>query len=557
MAGSTEVWRLGPFSLEENLRSDRKGTVYRAIHLEQRRQFAVKMFQAPFLARGPARDDFFAEITQLKRLRHSHLPRCFGGGVDKGFAYLVHELIEGEDLATLLQRRNRLPWELAVEYAIGVCDALEYGVKEGFVHHDLTPEKIMIDSSGAIRVVDFRWMRLKNLCCASSIAHSLPHVAYHAPEWFDRPDEASHKADIYSLGCVLFEMLCGQPPFVGATPSEVIEQHRCSRPPRAASLALDTPVWLDHVLAQMLEKNPAHRPYGVTAVRLALGEAERNVRQGATVAQHVAAASGALRIAANRKEAVRVLKQDESDSPWQLLKRPWVWAVGIVGVCMLAASVIAAAILFRPLDESTLLARAETLLATGKESDQKEARRKYLEPLVARFPDGQHAPRARELLDAIAVDDAERRIEVAMRFNRQPKSPFAREYLAAYKAQLAGDHPAAIAGYQAILQKESGAENDDRPYVALARRQLAAVVQAEQEQARQRARDIEEQLASAETHYQNGEIREAREIWRELVARFGDDRQFASQVERATARLNETAGQAPFEPSAQETEPAP
>src|SRR5438067_8501142 len=116
--------RIGPFSLEEKL-GGRESSVHRAIHLEQRKQVALKIFNVPFGATEHAGGEFFAEIEALKELRHPNIVRCFRGKIEGNTGYIVAELVDGETLADLLERRQRLPWDQALEFAQAIAAALQ------------------------------------------------------------------------------------------------------------------------------------------------------------------------------------------------------------------------------------------------------------------------------------------------------------------------------------------------------------------------------------------------------------------------------------------------
>jgi hypothetical protein len=269
------------------------------------------------------------------------------------------------------------------------------------------------------------------------------------------------------------------------------------------------------------------------------------VSRGATVAQHVAMAASPLRVEANRKEAVRILERGQGEHKLlDLLKQPWLWLAAGAALMVLLVSIGALAWLLKPLDEATLMARAETLIATGEEDDQKTARRRYLEPLLARFPDGAHAARARELIDAMEVEEAQRKIDLSIRFNRQPKSEIAQQYLEAYTHQKYGNHQSAKEAYEAILKREADGRPGDKPYFALAKKNLPLVVQAAIDEAKEKARLVDEELVKAEELASSGDLASARKIWMSLLTRLQDDEAFTVQAEHAAIRLKETEPQA-------------
>ncbi|HMC11315.1 MAG TPA: serine/threonine-protein kinase, partial [Pirellulaceae bacterium] len=230
--------RIGPFSLEEKL-GGRNSSVHRAIHLEQRKQVALKLFSVPFGATEHAGSDFVEEMNVLRQLRHPNIVRCFGGKIEDRVGYTAWELIDGETLVTLLVRRGRLAWEQAIEYAQAIAAALHAARELELTHQDLMPDKLLITTDGQLKVTDFRRDRMNNPWCFSSRKKSLARWSYLAPEQLRGETHLTHKTDLYSLGCVLFHMLTGRPPFVASTPEALHEQQLNTVPPRACSVALD------------------------------------------------------------------------------------------------------------------------------------------------------------------------------------------------------------------------------------------------------------------------------------------------------------------------------
>ncbi|MBP90499.1 MAG: hypothetical protein CMJ64_27960 [Planctomycetaceae bacterium] len=146
-----EKSRFGPFALEGRLDEQGESSVYRAIHLGQKRMVAVKMFSAPLAKSNPvAKQALVSEIETLKKLTHWNVVRCYGGILEEMEGCLAYELVEGESLAELLERRSRLAWETVVDYAYQITSGLECAHEQGVAHHDLQPEKILIAEDGTV-----------------------------------------------------------------------------------------------------------------------------------------------------------------------------------------------------------------------------------------------------------------------------------------------------------------------------------------------------------------------------------------------------------------------
>src|SRR5262245_9401934 len=137
--------RFGPFALEERLGESRTGTVFRALHLQQKRPVALKVFPAPLVASSPAaKAALLRELDTLKTQQHPNLARCYGGLLEHSQGCIACELVEGESLAAVLLRRGRFSWETVDEYAMQISSALEHAHAAGVVHQDLTPDKILL-----------------------------------------------------------------------------------------------------------------------------------------------------------------------------------------------------------------------------------------------------------------------------------------------------------------------------------------------------------------------------------------------------------------------------
>jgi serine/threonine protein kinase len=155
--------RFGPFAFEGRLDEHGESSVYRAIHLGQKRMVAVKLFSAPLAATNPAaKQALVAEIETLKKLTHWNVVRCFGGILEEMDGCLAYELVQGESLGELLERRSRLAWETVVDYAFQITSGLECAHEQGVVHQDLRPEKILIAEDGTVKVADLRVNRSQN-----------------------------------------------------------------------------------------------------------------------------------------------------------------------------------------------------------------------------------------------------------------------------------------------------------------------------------------------------------------------------------------------------------
>ncbi|MEU9031457.1 protein kinase [Streptomyces sp. NPDC048383] len=219
---------------------------------------------------------FAREAAVAGGLSHPHIVTVhdFGSAKHDGrlYAYLVMELLRGEPLSVVL-KSGRLPLREVVRTAACVADALGTAHATGLTHRDIKPSNIVVGSSGKATVVDF------GITKSSDARHDITTTgvligtpAYMAPECFNGTFD--HRSDLYSLGCVLYEMIAGQPPFPG-TSWHLINQHLNEQPAPLLKRRLATPAELVELVTRLLAKDPDDRPADAFEVMLALREIDR------------------------------------------------------------------------------------------------------------------------------------------------------------------------------------------------------------------------------------------------------------------------------------------
>jgi hypothetical protein len=532
--------RIGPFSLEEKL-GGKKSSVYRAIHLEQRKQVVLKVFSVPFGVTEHSGSDFVEEMNLLRQLQHPHIVRCFGGKIEGNVGYLASELIDGETLADWLERKGRLSWDQALEHAQAIAAALHAAQQLELTHQDLTPDKLLIATGDQMKVADFRQDRANNPWCFSSRKPTRRRMRYQSPEQIRGDKHLSHKADLYALGCLLFHMLTGRPPFDAENVDELREQQLSVAAPSATSVALDCPVWLDALVAQLLEKDPARRPHSAEAVSLALAEAKKKELSRSSVTQHALGGFSTLRLPADKHEARKLFagKKARAENPSEgppLWERPWFLAVALTTLLIVFGTALAFAL--RPMTEAQLVLEADRLMASQNPVDWRTAEESYLQPLLTRFPKSEYAPRAKEHLDTIAMHQAEQHARTLARLGRTPTHEGERLYSEALRFEQFGDRLTALDKYQGMVNVLS-AEGDDRPFVLLAKRQIAAITQDKSSTAEAREKFILDKLAQADALVERGKTLEARKIWYGLESLYGNNAELAPLIEKARDRLKD------------------
>ena len=464
--------KIGPLALEAPL-GGRGSQVFRAVHMQQKVQLAVRIFSVPMGMTPEAKKDFAEQMEGLKQLRHRNIVRCYGGGFDQRDAYLVYELVDGESLGTLLERRQRLAWEDVLQYGLQICDALQMAHEAKWIHGRIRPDKLIVSRDGSlIKLSDFRKDAAANNMVSGP--RSAAELVYMAPECIE--GDISKAGDLYSVGVVLYRMLTGHLPF-SATKVEQLRHAIQAEPPAAvASLVFDCPVFLSAIIEKLLEKNPGDRQYSAAATALALREAEKRASQGLSVAQHAISGFSPLQVkSADRAEAEKLLgtkpkrERVRRESGQSFFESVWFMGLGLI---LILGGIV---YFLLPLNEQQLRQRAEKQLAREDSYYREDARDRYLLPLIERFPESENADWAREQIELIEMEIAERQMERRLRLGRVPDNDVERLYLEANRYERFGDRVTALEKYTAIVQLMKDREGEDRSFVNLARRQMRSI----------------------------------------------------------------------------------
>lgn len=525
--------KVGPFELEQRLGVGGMGTVYLATYLKTGQQIALKVLSPALSADKQLLARFEREMAILKKLRHPHIVQYYGGGKFGNQHYYAMELMSGGSLDRLLKQKGRVSWEQAIELALQITQALEHAHKHGIVHRDLKPANLFFAKDGRLKLGDFGIARDTQRTALTAAGKTVGTYAYMAPEQISGKSPVSGKTDLYALGCVLFEMLTGQPPFEADNPAEMFYKHLEAEPQRVTAVAIDCPVWLEAVVMKLLEKKPEDRYYDALAVQVALEDVGTKVmEQESLLTQTAADGRSGLTIQDGAPELKRLLgkkKKRKKKRSVPLWERTW-----FLATCLLLL-IGAVTWTMWPLSEDELFARAERLMASDAPMADQEARRKYLEPLLERFPDGRYAEKAREYIEQMEMNMAERRAVSRARRGQEPESEAERLFVAAWQYEQFGDRVTALEKYRSMAELLKGREQD-RPFLNLARQRVATIEEAGTA-TNDRVQIVNDSLRRAEALYQQGEVLKARKIWNSIVTLYGSNLEFEPQVKYARARL--------------------
>ena len=262
-------------ALSERYRVDRQlgkggmATVFLARDLKHRRPVAIKVLD-PRVAAAIGEERFQREIETLAGLAHPHILPMHDSGVADGLLYFVMPFVEGESLRQRLEREKRLPVKEALRLAAEIADALGYAHRHGIVHRDVKPGNILLEEGHAL-LADFGIARASagGEADTKSETRDVPAVTttgvmvgtptYMSPEQAGGARQLDGRSDQYALGCVLFEMLAGAPPFDEKSGDGVMRMHLVAPPPKLRSLRRDAGGGVERAIARALAKEPGER----------------------------------------------------------------------------------------------------------------------------------------------------------------------------------------------------------------------------------------------------------------------------------------------------------
>ena len=257
-----EGTRLGPYELEQFVGGGGMGAVFRALDTTLNRVVAVKVLSRQQSADEEMLRRFRNEAQSAARLDHENIGRVHAVGSEDGWHFIVFEFIEGRNLREVVAESG--PFDLArtIDVAIQVADALEHAADRDVVHRDIKPSNIIITPTGRARLVDMGLARLHQVAGDQDLTASgmtLGTFDYISPEQARDPRSADVRSDLYSLGCTIFYMLAGRPPFAEGTMVQKLLQHQQDPPPPIESFRPDVPKRFAAVLTRLMAKDPADR----------------------------------------------------------------------------------------------------------------------------------------------------------------------------------------------------------------------------------------------------------------------------------------------------------
>ncbi len=253
---------LAQFEIQARIGSGGMGAVFRATDTELSRDVALKVLHPSFSGDTSMVSRFRNEARACARLNHDNIARVFFSGQQDGLLFIAYELADGRTIRDLIQEKGQLSVGETVNYAIQATLALNHIAAAGIVHRDIKPSNIMLTEAGRVKVVD---LGLARRDVADSIGDitvagtTLGTFDYLAPEQARDPRSADIRSDIYSLGCTMYHMVTGHPPYPEGTALQKLLDHQAKSPPDPGSINLAVPPELSAVIRRMMANSPDQR----------------------------------------------------------------------------------------------------------------------------------------------------------------------------------------------------------------------------------------------------------------------------------------------------------
>ncbi len=288
LQGKARGLLIGDYLVADKLGVGGMGVVFKANHRASGQVVALKILPPSFGRDPDALRRFRREFQVAARLHHPNLVPALEANLDRGVHYLTMEYIPGCDLDTLVERGGAMDLKLALHCVIQAARGLEAAHKQGVIHRDVKPGNIMIDPAGTVRVLDLGLARVieqsgqLGRTVSGKLTESgayLGTVDFLAPEQADDARSVDGRADIYSLGCTLFFLLTGAPPFEGDSVLKRLLAHQDRPAPSLRAARPEVPQAVEAIYQKMMSKSPSDRPGTMSDVILALEACRASARE--------------------------------------------------------------------------------------------------------------------------------------------------------------------------------------------------------------------------------------------------------------------------------------
>lgn len=264
--------RIGDYIIGDQLGAGTVGTVYRAKHVPTGEEAALKILHPSITDEDEILARFEREITVLEKLSHPNIVAYRDSGMHNGRHYYTMEIVDGGSLKSVLKEHGRLPWQDVIEIGWHICSALQHAHNQGIIHRDLKPGNLFLTKDGQLKLGDFGLALDMAGSELTATGVTVGTYYYMAPEQIRGQRTISNKTDLYALGCLLFRMLAGRPPFEGSNAPQIFELHLKNPPPSVRVFSPDCPKELEDVILHLLQKEQEDRPFNARQVQGMLAE---------------------------------------------------------------------------------------------------------------------------------------------------------------------------------------------------------------------------------------------------------------------------------------------
>lgn len=264
------------YEVIEELGTGGMGAVYKVFDKKLEEEVALKLLNPDIPVDEKTIDRFRNELKISRKIAHRNVCKMYDLGEDKNTYYITMEYIRGENLKQSIEKAGRFSTSYAISIAKQLCKGLAEAHRLGVIHRDLKPQNIMLDDEGNVRIMDFgiaRSLKTKKITEKGIIIGTLDYIS---PEHVEGK-ETDHRADIYSLGIILYEMLTGKVPFEGDTILSIVFQHKSVPAPDPRALNTQIPETLSHVILKCMEKDREKRYQTVEEILSALESIEKRI----------------------------------------------------------------------------------------------------------------------------------------------------------------------------------------------------------------------------------------------------------------------------------------
>ncbi|MEI8371547.1 MAG: serine/threonine-protein kinase [Planctomycetota bacterium] len=271
--GQRAQLRLGKYKLIQRLGKGGMGTVFLAEHVTMNRRVALKIVPRSIAENRASLDRFFAEARAIAALDHPNIVRAYSVDNEMDRYFIVMEFVEGQDLQRIVELNGPLDFDHAADYIRQAAEGLAHAHTHNLVHCDIKPANLLVTNQGVIKILDLGLARLNQSDEPRGAAAGEPAfgtVDYMAPEQAMETTNFDHRADIYSLGCTLYFLLTGHPPFPEGTLAQRIVKHQSQEPRDVLLDRPDTPPKLVKICKRMMAKEPENRYQSTQEVSTAL-----------------------------------------------------------------------------------------------------------------------------------------------------------------------------------------------------------------------------------------------------------------------------------------------